>query len=295
MQPACARRSAPSEQHVIPSGTLPLLNPTRPPPPAPGQAQHAAAPTSGRTAADCSACGTRRTLTLTPTYFSATPPASVCSSPASPSASRPAAGAGAAGPDSRFCMTSSPLPPAASAAKISRKFLATPCRAQLAVYKPERPLNRSCAARLSAAPAPVASPQRYQAGRHAEPAGDREHATSLTRRGRPCESRRHVGWRRGRRALNVRSMASSLRMSSVLMSSRILASPRAFSPWRRRRRSRSSVKLVHWSSALRLTCLRPRSHIAGARGRQLFWGGGRKSLGRRVYPAARLLVDACGS
>lgn len=57
------------------------------------------------------------------------------------------------------------------------------------------------------------------------------------------------------RALKVRSMASSLRRSSVSMSCLILASPRAFSSCRRASSARWSVNAAYWSSALRFTCL----------------------------------------
>ena len=53
--------------------------------------------------------------------------------------------------------------------------------------------------------------------------------------------------------LKVRSMASSLRMSSAWMSSRILVSERSSSALRSPSSSRCSVKLVYWSRALRLT------------------------------------------
>mmetsp|Transcript_37096 Transcript_37096/g.104699 ORF Transcript_37096/g.104699 Transcript_37096/m.104699 type:complete len:244 (-) Transcript_37096:945-1676(-) len=111
--------------------------------------------------------------TFTPLYFSC------ASSAMSSSASSAASSEGL--PATRFCMTSSPRPPGASSAKISRKCFATP--------------------------------------------------------------------------LKVRSMASSLRMSSARTSSLIFTSPACSSACRLRRSSRCSVNVTYCSSAFLLTWL----------------------------------------
>mmetsp|Transcript_17243 Transcript_17243/g.37204 ORF Transcript_17243/g.37204 Transcript_17243/m.37204 type:complete len:249 (-) Transcript_17243:176-922(-) len=120
--------------------------------------------------------GVKQTLTLTPVYFSSTPPASLL--PAATSSSSSPAGPPAP-PGSRFCITRSPRPPGTSSANTSLKFLATP--------------------------------------------------------------------------LNVRSMASSLRMSSAPISSRILDSEVSTSAFFLSSSAHCSMKPMCCSSALRFT------------------------------------------